>query len=121
MLLASDSVLLVQSAETLVVALGIFQDNACFLNAGIRHRDIRLGGRYDIVHGIFSLTSIVEIGLGLCHTIAELGIFNNDERITFLHLGVFLKADLFDKALYARVDRYDVLLDLSVLGKFYIA
>ena len=50
---------------------------------------------------------------------AELCIFQDDERVSLVHMLVFLEADLLDKSLHAAVDRYDEPAHLCVVRIFH--
>ena len=73
------------------------------------------------MHGILSDECVLIVGLGLSQTQAVFGIFDNQQCVAFLHLLVLFKIYFLDEALYAGVDRRDVLFYLCVVGVAHVA
>ena len=117
-LLLCGSILLQQFLKPCILSLGMLHLCAGGLYAGLRHADAGLGGMNAAGSALRTLFGTQQVGLGLGQTKAELGIFDDDERIALLHLLKFCKTDLADKALHPAVLWHDVLAHTSIVRHF---
>ena len=119
-LLASNGILGQKVLIAFIFTLRIFQPDFSLLYPGIGNGDIVLSRMDSRRHHRLSGQGILIISLRLCHPETEFGLFNQSQRIAFMHFLVFREIDFLDKARYAAVHRHDLLANLRIIGKFDI-
>ena len=120
-LLLGDSLFLEQSGVALLLAQGVVVLRLCLFHGGFVDGDIVGTGSYAGLGCPLSGLGVGKVGLRLCQTKLELGVFNDDKRVARFYFLILFKAYLLDKSCHSGVYGSDMLAHHGIIGIFHVA